>query len=409
MIKNSAVKMAGVTVGIIKEITLEDNLARIDLSVQGHLQITRSSKIEIRALGLLGNKHVEIILGNPSDPMVQDGGQILSARDTGSLQAIMNEVGQISKQLGEVAESLNTATTNGDNTTPLGRIVLNIEALTADLRDVVGGNKEKMNNIITQVDSITKSIDQFINDEGDEGFKTAWKKVTKSLSKLDKTINNVEEITGKINDGEGTLGRLVNDEETVEEVNAAVANINSLLDQINQLETSIDIHSEYLTDIDENKTFIGVRLQPGPDRYYELAIVDDPEGVTRQTTTAETSGGTTNTTVTETTFNDKVKFTALFAKNFWNWTLKGGLIESEGGVAVDYYLLDRKLRLSVEAFDFEDTQIRAFARYDFWRGVYLVAGGDNLTDSAESSPFFGFGLFLNNDDLRLFLAGAPIR
>jgi phospholipid/cholesterol/gamma-HCH transport system substrate-binding protein len=98
-----------------------------------------------------------------------------------------------------------------------------------------------------------------------------------------------------------------------------------------------------------------------------------------------------------------MKFTALFAKNFYDLTVKGGLIESSGGLGLDYYLYRRDLRLSVEAFDFDDLVLRAYLRYNVFRGLYLVGGGDHMADDLRSA-FVGVGLFITNDDLK-FLAG----
>src|SRR5690606_21235220 len=120
-----------------------------------------------------------------------------------------------------------------------------------------------------------------------------------------------------------------------------------------QLETSIDYHSEYLADARMTKSFLNIKIQPGLDRFYEIGIVDDPRGVV-DTKRIERNGNI-NDDYTETiTYENKIKFTALFAKNFYDFTVKGGLIESAGGIGVDYYMHRRDLRLSVEAFDFDD-------------------------------------------------------
>ena len=105
----------------------------------------------------------------------------------------------------------------------------------------------------------------------------------------------------------------------------------------------------------------------------------------------------------EKTFFDKVKFTALFAKNFHDFTIKGGIMESRAGIGVDYSLLNQDLRLSVEAFDFKDLYIRSFVRYNVFSGIYVTAGGDNLASArgAKPSAFLGAGLFLTNDDLKV--------
>ena len=65
-----------------------------------------------------------------------------------------------------------------------------------------------------------------------------------------------------------------------------------------------------------------------------------------------------NDRVTEITTSRRMKnqilFNALFAKRFHNLTVKGGVINSTSGIALDYHFLQRKLRLSAETFRLYD-------------------------------------------------------
>src|SRR3712207_5541430 len=61
LIEKSNVKMAGINVGIIRKISLQNGEARIDMTLNSDIPLTRSARIEIRPNGILGDKHVEII------------------------------------------------------------------------------------------------------------------------------------------------------------------------------------------------------------------------------------------------------------------------------------------------------------------------------------------------------------
>ncbi|MCC7403907.1 MAG: MCE family protein [Bdellovibrionales bacterium] len=410
LVKNSAVKMAGIKVGIIDDIVLEQGKARVKIVIDKEVPLTLSGKVEIRADGILGDKHVELVPGNPADPPLPPGAEIYSASEKGSMDKIMNEVGKITDSLGRLSEVLSQAADGGDDKTTIGRILLNIETVTKDLSEVTGQNKDKINDIVDQVHSITSTLDQFVNDDSPDGFKAGWQKAVDSLSRIDTSLKNIEEITDKINRGEGTIGRLVNDEETVEELNSAIRNVNNFVGGAAEMETSIDFHSEYLSEVGDAKSFLGVKIQPGLDRYYELGVVDDPKGLVRSTSTTSTVNGGAPSTVEETkTYRNKIKFNALFAKNFYDFSIKGGIFENSGGVGFDYYLMQRRLRFSIEAFDFNDLYVRAYARYNFFKGFYVVGGGDNLLgDDGEASAFVGAGIFITNDDLKTLAGKVPL-
>ncbi|MFP5518504.1 MAG: MlaD family protein [Bdellovibrionia bacterium] len=405
LIKNSSVRSAGIPVGVIKDIRLQDGMARIEITVRSDVELTTSAAVEIKSQGILGDKHVEVYPGSPTDPPLAEGAQILNVKDKGSLDNLVASVSEVTTSLKEVAENLKEATSeDGTRKHVLGRIVKNIEVLTGDLAEITTQNKGKIGDIVDQLQDVTSSIQDVMKDESEEGFKATWARVSSA-------VKNLEEVTDKINRGEGTIGKLINDETTVEELNTAIEGVSSLMDTANRLQTGFDFRAEYLGEVADTKSYIGIKIQPGLDRYYYLALIDDPAGTvttTRVETTDNTNGNVSSDYTYKKTYSNETKITALFAKNFWDFTLKGGLIENTGGFGVDYTFFRQKMRFSVEAFDFTQTNIRASLNYNIMWGLYLTAGvTDALNNSDRRSSYLGAGLFLTNDDLKLLLSSSP--
>lgn len=407
LIKNSGVKTAGIPIGIVKEIKLQDGKARVEISIKSEITLTTSAAVEIKSLGILGDKHVEVYPGSPSDPPLADGGQILIVKEKGSLDNVMTQVGEIAGSLKEVADIVKESLAdNGTQKHVLGRIVQNIEKLTSDIKDITGDNKEQIGEIVDQVNDVTRTLDELINDESDQGLKKTWKK---TLARLDSTMKNIDEIAAKINKGEGTIGKLINDETTVDELNTAIQGVSGLFDTAGRIQTGFDYHGEYLSSVGATKSNIGIQIQPGLDRYYYLGIIDDPAGVVdREETTVSSGGSVISDTSTVKRYKNKTKFSALFAKNFYDFTLKAGLIENTGGFGFDYHFFNKRLRFSIEAFNLEKANLRVSARYNLFHGIYLIAGQQDLLDKDnQRSSYLGAGLFLTNDDLKLLLTKSP--
>lgn len=389
LVQNSAVKMAGIKVGVIDKIELDHGKAKIWIALEGKAHITTSAHVEFKTDGILGDKHIELIPGKDEDPEIQDGGEIMLAAGKGGLDDVMADVSKVAKSMNELMDTLNHAIKEGDSSTEIGRIVKNIEKISEDVKDITGDNKDKIGAIIDRIHNVAKNIDTYINEE--------------SLARVDRSLKNIEEITAKINKGEGTLGRLINDDKTVDELNTAIENVNNFLGDAGKMETSIDFHSEFMTNSD-SKSYLGLRIQPGLDRYYELAVISDTRGYSTEESNVHTQNGVVTTSSDRKTFKNTLKFTGLVAKNFWDFTLKGGIIESYGGAAIDYHILgSRNLLLSSELYQFQKLQWRAYLRYTVFHGLYLTAGGNNLLskDDGKASAFFGAGLFLTNDDLKI--------
>ncbi|MGE0633265.1 MAG: MlaD family protein [Pseudobdellovibrionaceae bacterium] len=402
LIKNSPVKTAGISVGVIKNISLIDGQARVDITVQRDVGLKVSAAVEIRSQGILGDQHVELYPGTEGDPPLPEGGQIVNVKSSGSLDSVVGKIGGIADSLGDVATALQEAVKgDGTNKHILGRIVQNIEKLTADIAQITGENKEQIAEIVDQVNSITKTLDELMTKEGDGSVKAA-------VRRLDASLKNIEEITDKINKGEGTIGRLVNDESTVDGLNEAIEGVGSFLDTANKTETAIDFHTEYLGKLGAYRSAIGLKIQPGLDRYYFIQIVDDPDGVTEETDTKTTTGGTVTEVNEVKKYRSKTKFSVQFAKVFWDLTVRGGLIDNAGGFGVDYDFFLKKLKFTIEAFDFGKTNVRAALTYNFYHGIYVKAGGNDLLNkSGRTSAYVGAGILLTNDDLKMIVSKLP--
>lgn len=400
MVKGSAVKTAGIPVGVIKNISLQDGSARIDMTLRDDIRLFVSASVTVKSQGILGDKYIEITPGHNTDPPLPRGGQILNVNDKGSLDNVIASVGDIAGSLKQTAKALQEAVTeDGTRKHILGRIVSNIEKLTADLSQITSENKEKIGEIVDKVNNIASSLEEVLGDETPQGFK----------GRLASTMKNVDEITTKINKGEGTIGKLINDEETVEGLNSAIEGVNGFLDTANKTQTGLDFHSEYLGNVGGAKTTVAIRVQPGLDRYYYLGIVDDPAGVVDRSQQTVTSNGVSTDTYTKTTFLTKTKFTVQFAKIFYDLTLRGGIIDNVGGAGIDYIFWRDKMKLTVEGLEFSNFNLRSQIQYNLYRGLYVHAGvQDIFNKGGKYSNYLGAGLLLTNDDLKLLLTKMPL-
>lgn len=405
LVKNSAVRMSGIPVGVIKDIRLQDGMARVEITVRSDVPLYVSAGVEMKSQGILGDKYIELTAGSPSDPPLGRKGQILNVQEKGNLDNVITQVGDIASDLKEVARVLKEAVAeNGSNKHVLGRVMLNIERLTQDVADITSNNKGKINEIVDQINNITETLDEALNDESDEGFKKTWKR---TLARIDSTMKNVDEITAKINNGEGTIGKLISDEETAENVSSAIEGINNFVDSGNKMSTALELQSGYLSVANGAKTDVNIKIQPGIDRYYLIGVTDDPLGSTDREKTVITGTSSSDTTQVK-TYYSKMKINLQFAKNFYDFTVRGGLIENGGGLGFDYNLGSR-WRFSLEMFNFSNLNLRPTVRYQVWKGIYLVGGvNDALNKAGNLSSYIGAGLFITNDDLKLMMSKLPL-
>jgi phospholipid/cholesterol/gamma-HCH transport system substrate-binding protein len=160
---------------------------------------------------------------------------------------------------------------------------------------------------------------------------------------------------------------------------------------------------------------------PKPDKYYILELMTDPRGyntvVTETATTTNQATGTSVTTNTTRSINEqRLAISAMFGKRWGDLVGRVGLIESSGGVGVDYLLFQDSLKLSLNIYGWTRPTVDAFPRTKLWfdwrfiPNVYLTGGMENLLNAYNYGSgrdyFIGAGVFFSDQDLRALMVGG---
>lgn len=275
-----------------------------------------------------------------------------------------------------------------------------LQAVLASLRAASGKAEQaadSLTSILKKVDDGRGTLGRLVNDET-------------SITRIDRAVDQIGGIAEKINAGQGSIGRLVNDDKLVSSLQSSVDSINKLLGAGERTGFYLGLRSEYLFDIRDFKNYATVKLQPRPDKYYLLELIDKPTGkrsiANVQTKITRPEG---DYTIEEHTVTDDVTsltFSLQFAKDFGDLTLRGGLFESTGGIAADYRPFHDRLRLSLEGWDFdrgEGPHFKFTGRLKLYKDTFVNAGVDDLLLSDGYSAFVGVGVLFSDEDLKSLL------
>src|SRR5260221_1941496 len=236
----------------------------------------------------------------------------------------------------------------------LDATLANFQHFSGDLAKISGGQKEDIVAIIQNTRDATKEARDILRTIGDvvgsqqkNDLKEGVKSLKGNLDKLDKALANVDEITDKINKGQGTLGHLVNDDKLAKNLDKASQQITSILGTPDSLRIEVNQRSELLVGaptggkFDPNlanlgalardtaynpwtKNYFGIRIIPRPDKWYGIEVVDDPRGVTKQVRTVNkvtcptgsTCGSFYPDALEQTTTERQLKFSAYMANPY---------------------------------------------------------------------------------------------
>ena len=392
--KNAKVNVAGVNVGFVKSIGLKNGKAVVGMNIYKQYKIPVDSIASVSSRGLLGEKFLQIKIGHSKD-YLKNGDILLNT--------------QAFAGINELAANMNSAF-NKKNRENLSRILENFNKISNNLNKILSSNSQTIRESVLEAkeafNKLNHSMDNvyFLTNKIRNGNGTLGKLINNEdfYNNIDIASKDAKQITHKINSGRGTLGKLVNDESVYDKLDETLTSINNYLSQLNRTQFNVRLKSEYQFRHNDNKEYAGIDVYTAPDRFYRVMAVNEKD----YKYDSDPSGSN----------SDTVRLTALMGKRYYNFTLLGGAIESTFGVGLDYYptALDN-VRLGVRFFDFShdndirDThaQLKVEAEYRFLRHFILFGGANEILNSRSRSLYAGLGMEFSDNDIPYALSKAP--
>lgn len=422
--KNAPVKMAGVPIGEVEAMALEDSRAKVVMRIRPEVKIPKGSRAVVKASGLLGDKYIEILPGREPGTL-GDGAQIPQEEGTADLDALINRFGAIADDVKAVTASLRAVLGSPEGERSLQDIVTHFRNVAENLDHMMAENREGIRNTVAHAEEFMQSLREEgpklvatlnrIADRLERGEGTLGKLLTDDAvyAKLDDALANLNTVSKNLEEGKGTLGKLINDDEAYQKLNTALTGLSGTLSKIDEIRLTLGGGSDYQTESGDFRGYVNLAVTPRENKSYIFEVVNDPRGKVQKTVNLTTVNGVT-TEVENISFETKVKFSLEYFRRFGDLGLRGGLIENSFGLGADYFFDDPGLRLSLDFWDFssddplnEHVRAKATARYRFLEYLYVQAGYDNPFNRELDTAFVGVGIAFDDDDLK-YLIGSGL-
>ncbi len=168
------VRMAGVKVGVVQLTRLAPHRVEALLAIDPDTKIPVDAVASVEQSSLLGSNYLGVTFGTPGGALLKDGEEI-TTKPTVDMSEVISQLGTLGSKLeqviGDIGKSMGTGGENG--------------------------------NLFQRIDRL----------------------VTENGPKITETVSNLQDITAKIKNGEGTMGKLVNDSKMHDELLASVTEI----------------------------------------------------------------------------------------------------------------------------------------------------------------------------------------
>jgi len=452
------VKIAGVEVGWVERIELHtDGKAEVLMQIDRQIKLAKNAYAMIHQDGLIGTKNLEIDPGDPSTGFLLPGSSLsMPGRTPASVGELLDQFRDIATTIQDISTSFKNvfASRQGeDNMKKTLESVTQASERIAEFSNVLQRslvkNEENLNTIIldmkTSFQSAKEAIPNISNAIQDNANKfgnasnqagEAFGHIQDAAVQTRETLKETGEVVEKINKGKGTIGKLINEDETYTDLKKTVRGIKDYVGKTQSLMLDVDMHSESMLRHTYSKGYFELRLRPNSDYFYLMQLVADERGSIKREniyyTRKDDKGNILRASDIAMPAWRKVEFAdevqqvtqtendillgLQFGKRFDRLALRIGLFEGTFGVGCDFYvpLPTDKIHwvTTLELFDtigtkrLNDTRphVKWLNKAFFMKNLYTVFGVDDIYSKRSASPFWGGGLRFGDDDLKYFMA-----
>jgi phospholipid/cholesterol/gamma-HCH transport system substrate-binding protein len=231
--RGDPVQMRGVNIGRVQAFRISHEGVEIRLEIEGEYEIPKDSRVELKSFSLLSGLAAIVVPGSSTE-YVEGGDKLPGSSESGIMETATNIADEAEKTLARVQALLSEGT------------VENVEASSDRLKTLLGQlsrvTEEQRKELNALVTSLRVSAGQVEKAATGPELESALKRIDLLTQKANATVESLQRSSGsletlvkRIENGEGTLGKLSSDDALYTSLNKTVENLNNAASDLRAL------------------------------------------------------------------------------------------------------------------------------------------------------------------------------
>ena len=236
----------GVKVGSVKRMELtEDDSVAVTFSFELGVDIPRNSVAYLQSSGLLDEKAIVVERGD-SPELLEYGDTMRGEYRAGMMESLKDEGQELSEDVSDSFEKLNSFLARLNEVLDeeakgrIDSVFQNLNNTSNDIAAIFDSRRTEIESSIRHAERILANVDTVSSrnkskvDSVLTGLNNSLKELETLSQDLNKTNGELQEILTKINNGEGSLGKMVNDPALYDNLESMTREMDSLIKNINE-------------------------------------------------------------------------------------------------------------------------------------------------------------------------------
>ncbi len=242
LIGGNIVRVNGVAVGSVNDVYISETTGKVmvEFHVNPNIPVTEGSFATIAGFDALGVVRLDLTLGPASAARIPEGGTVaagtgsdLMADLTAQAPEMLDSVGEAVGQLNDVLAEANTmlATPESDFRQTLNAAKGSMQ----QIEQLLASERDRIASILANADSISADLNAALGEDG-QSVQDLMSQMEETLATLNEDLEAFQEtneqintLLTKLNEGEGTLGMLINDPSMYHRMDSTLSGLNDLI------------------------------------------------------------------------------------------------------------------------------------------------------------------------------------
>ncbi|MBT8259137.1 MAG: MCE family protein [Bacteroidia bacterium] len=235
---SAPVTINGFQVGRVQEIRFVDyqkGHLKVMLLLEDDFQFSENSEAQLYENGLIGGKAIAIIPAFDGAPNAESGDVLSSSLKPGLSELLNQKLTPLQEKIEKVMVSADSLMTNINSVfdeqtksnlkssiAQLNGTIASFRQTSNSLNKLVTDNQEKLDNTLANVDKISTNLSSITDS-------IASSNLAQTIKNLESTIGEFDQVLSSIENGEGSLGKLLKDEGLYNNLEGASKQLEQLL------------------------------------------------------------------------------------------------------------------------------------------------------------------------------------
>ena len=239
------VMVNGVKRGIASRVRLRKARVAVTMKLDKHIRLTDSSTITVQNIGLLGERMIGIQLseaGTPYPPSTRKDTTFIDGYFDSGIAEAMGMLGTVLSDVealvANVEQIVNSTVGDSEFVRLFKRIALRLDTASSVAGSLVSENRHKIDRTLANIHELSEEIREVVevNRPGVDAVVANGAELTERavgiVEEIDSVTGSIKRIVGSIEEGEGSIGMLVEDEDFYRDLKQSVADLDTLVREV---------------------------------------------------------------------------------------------------------------------------------------------------------------------------------